>query len=140
LGQLAAGCQDAKGDGEVASRARPGQVRWSQVYDEPSGGERETRVAESRADPVPAFTHSCVRESDDLKERQPRADVHLDLNQVALNAVHGAAQDPGEQKETPPTALRAVAGVSNFPFTAAGEVPSRRATTAAATRRPRMRL
>src|SRR5690606_20780030 len=115
LGQLAAGGQDAKGNGEIASRPRLGQVRWSQVYDEPPRGEREARVAESRADPVPAFPHGCVGESDDFKEGQPRADVHLNLHQVALDAVDGAAQDPGEQKETPPTAPEGRGWCLQFP-------------------------
>src|SRR5712692_862640 len=92
--ERALAAQDAERHGQIESRAFLADVGRGEVDgDALRRGEIEAAVLQCRLDALAAFLDGNVRQAHHVKIAQAaRADVHLDFDEVGINAVNGGAQ------------------------------------------------
>jgi hypothetical protein len=83
--------QEPERDRQIEADAFLPRVRRRQIDGHALEREREARVPDRRADPLPALPHRGIREADGRERGQPLAHVDLDTDQRRL--------DPARQAE-----------------------------------------
>ena len=77
----------AKRDRQIVVAAFLGQVGWRQIDGDAARRQREARGGQCRAHPLARFGDRLVGQADDVERRQPRRDLHLDIDRPDLDAL-----------------------------------------------------
>ena len=94
--------QQAERDGQVEVAALLQQIGRRQVDGDALGRQRQAQGAQRRAHPLARFGHRLVGQADHGECRQPRGDMHLDVDVARLDAVKC---DRVDMSDHPPRAL-----------------------------------
>jgi hypothetical protein len=70
------------------------QVGGREVDGDPPRRQRQARGDQRRAHPLARLRHGLVRQADDVKRRQARRDLHLDVDGAGLDALERHCRDP----------------------------------------------
>ena len=90
--RLPVGQQNSDGHGQIVDRAFLAQVGGGEVDDGLVAGELVAGVGQRAADPLDAFFHGGIRQTDDGRPREAAVgDVHLHLDWQTFNAVERGA-------------------------------------------------
>ena len=95
LVQPSVGAQDSQGHGQVESLNLPSDVGGRQVDGDVGGRNVVAAVLQRGADPVAAFAHRGVGQSDGVEVifiGLDAGDVDLDLNDAGIDAIHRGAR------------------------------------------------
>jgi hypothetical protein len=87
LGKLAVGRDDRHRDGQVEARSGLAQRGRCQVHRDALLREVHTGVGKRRAHALAGLTHRAIGQPDDREGRQPAADVYLDRDRYAVDAL-----------------------------------------------------
>jgi len=85
--------QDADGNGEVEPRALFPDVRRGKIDGDMMTGKGIAGTLDRRLDPFPAFPDGHVGQAHRGELGKPRGGIDLDIDEVAINADYGTAQD-----------------------------------------------
>jgi len=96
LRDLAAGHQEAQGDGQIQSGTILAYVRGSQIDRYPPQWKLKTGVGEGSGDPLPPLFHCPVRQTNGGERRQPTADVDLNFDRKRVDTQYGGGSDTRE--------------------------------------------
>ena len=91
--ELLAGGEQRHREREVEARPRLSHVRGREVGRQSLERELEARVEDGRPDPLSRLAHGRVRKAHDPEAGQTRADVDLDRDFTAVDAVEGEGGD-----------------------------------------------
>ena len=94
--KLLRGHQDGDGDGQVVGWAFLAQVGGGEVVGDASHGEDAAAVLDRGAHALLGLVDRRIGQADDAEGGQPLADVHLDLDQRALESDDGAGARLGQ--------------------------------------------
>ena len=94
--ELAGGQEDAEGDRQVVGGAALAQVGRGEVDGDVAVGEAGAGIAQGGAHALLRLLDGGVRQPDNEHAGLARADVDLDLDELAVEPDRGAAVDPGE--------------------------------------------
>ena len=84
--------EDPERDGQVVGGTGLLQVCRGKVHGDPTQGKLATRVANGSAHAVLALPHGGIRQANDHHARNALADIHLDLDQHAVQPHDGARE------------------------------------------------
>jgi hypothetical protein len=88
-GDLAAGDQDAQGNGQVERRAILPDVGGGQVDGDPAEGEFVSGVGQGRADPFPTLFDRAMGQANGVEGGETAADVHFHVHGIRVDAEDG---------------------------------------------------
>ena len=91
-GELPAGHQQGKGDGEIKGGAFLAQIGRSQVDHHAHKRAAEAAVAQGGSDPLPGFLNGLVRQTHQLDARQARGEIHLHHHWSGLQTLQGCTE------------------------------------------------
>ena len=80
-------------DRQVEVRTFLGHVGGGEIDRDPLGRERQPHRGKRSLDPLAAFAHGLVRQTDDRKARQPRGDLALHLHLARFQPEIGNCPD-----------------------------------------------
>ena len=63
-----------------------GQIGRRHIDGDPACRQREPGCHQRRPHTLPRFAHRLVGQTDDIESRQPRRDLHLDIDRACLDA------------------------------------------------------
>src|SRR4029079_2048143 len=90
-----ADCRDQpKRDRQIVMRAFFGQVSGGEIDGDAAGRQREGGGDQGRAHPLPCLGYGPVWQADDVECRQPRRDLHLNIEGASLDALERDGGDP----------------------------------------------
>jgi hypothetical protein len=82
--------QHADRDGQVVRRPLLAQIGWSQVDGDAAQREDAAAILHRGAHALLGLGDGSIRQPDDAERGQPMADIHLDIDQRALQPYHRA--------------------------------------------------
>jgi hypothetical protein len=84
----------AERDRQVVVAAFLRQVGGREIDGDAARRQRQSRGHQRRAHPLARLRHGLVRQADDVKRRQPRRNLHLDVDGAGLDALERDGRDP----------------------------------------------